>query len=76
MFEVYTRDNCRYCKLLMKFFDEFNIEYTSYQLGEDFTREEFISKFDEPHTFPRVLKDGILLGGYTEICQYLKENLK
>lgn len=75
MFEIYTKDDCKYCNLLKNALKQLNINYTSYTLGTDFTREEFISKFNEPHTFPRVLKDGILIGGYTETCKYLKENL-
>lgn len=74
MFEIFTKENCKYCTLVKEVFDKLSIEYKTYTLEKDFSREEFISKFDQ-HTFPRVLKDGILIGGYTETCKYLKENL-
>ena len=74
MFEIYTKENCKYCVLVKEIFKKLNIEHKLYVLDNNFTREEFISKFDEPRTFPRVLKDGILVGGYTETCKFLKEN--
>jgi len=50
-----------------------NFEYTKYILDTDYTREEFIEKFGEGSTFPRVLKeDGELIGGATETVAYLK----
>lgn len=75
MFEIYARENCKYCSLVKEVFKKLNIDHKVLVLDNDFTREEFISKFDEPHTFPRVLKDGILIGGYTETCKFLKETL-
>lgn len=74
MFEIYTKENCRYCFLVKELLKKLNIDHKVLVLDNDFTKEEFISKFDAPHTFPRVLKDGILIGGYTETCQFLREN--
>lgn len=53
--------------------DQHNIEYTKLTLGEDYTSEEFIEKFGRS-TFPRVLRDGELIGGMKETVTYLVAN--
>jgi len=44
-----------------------------YNLGEDFTKEEFIAEFGEGSTFPQVCCEGKKLGGSIETIQFLKE---
>lgn len=53
--------------------DQHNIDYTKLTLGEDYTSEEFIEKFGRS-TFPRVLRDGELIGGMKETVTYLVAN--
>ena len=35
-------------------------------LDIDFTRDEFLQKFPTARTFPQILVDGVLVGGFTE----------
>ena len=73
MFEIYSREGCGYCVKLMTVLGKKGIPYTEKKLDRDFTREEFIEKFGEGSTFPRVLKeDGELIGGATETVAYLR----
>ena len=73
MFTVYSKVNCPYCEKIEKVFKMKNFEYTKYTIDTDYTREEFIEKFGEGSTFPRVLKeDGELIGGATETVAYLR----
>jgi hypothetical protein len=44
-----------------------------YNLGTDFTREEFISEFGEGSTFPQVICDDKKLGGCVDTIKFLKE---
>jgi glutaredoxin-related protein len=37
-------------------------------LDVDFTRDEFMQKFPTARTFPQILVDGDLVGGYTEFA--------
>lgn len=53
--------------------------FTSYELGVDYTREEFYSKFGDGSTFPQVVlnedsENSIKLGGCVDTVEYLKEN--
>ncbi len=42
------------------------------KLNRDFTREQFTEKFGYGSTFPRVLKDGKLIGGCSETITQLR----
>jgi glutaredoxin len=48
-------------------------KFVVYNLGEDFTKEEFYSEFGEGSTFPQVVCDDQKLGGCTDTVKFLKE---
>ena len=48
-------------------------QFITYNLGENFTRDEFYEIFGEETTFPQVLCDGIKIGGSVETIKFLKE---
>ena len=72
-FTVYSKDGCGYCDKVKKILELTGISYVVYNLGEDYTREEFISEFGEGTTFPQVVVDGKKLGGSVETIKFLKE---
>ncbi len=75
MFTVYSKVNCKYCEAIEKVFSMKSIEYKKNLLNVDYTREDFIEKFGEKGTFPKVLNEnGDLIGGAKETVQYLKDN--
>ena len=51
-FEVYTKENCPYCYKIKQVLELTGTEFDTYNLGEDFTREEFYAKFGRGSTFP------------------------
>ena len=72
-FTVYSRKGCDYCERIKTVLRLTGSTYVVYNLGEDFTREEFISEFGEGATFPQVSCDGKKLGGAVETVKFLKE---
>ena len=72
-FTVYSRKGCDYCERIKTVLRLTGSTYVVYNLGEDFTREEFISEFGEGATFPQVSCDGKKLGGSVETVKFLKE---
>ena len=75
MFTVYSKVNCQYCQMVEKLFKIKGIDYKKILLNVDFTKEEFVEKFGEGTTFPKVLDtSGKLIGGASETVKYLKEN--
>ena len=73
MYTIYTKDGCPYCDKVKQVLNMLNQSYREYELGVDFTREEFYNEFGEGSTFPRVLYNDTLIGGCTETVKYLKE---
>jgi glutaredoxin len=73
MYTIYTKDGCPYCEKVKQVLGMLNQSYREYELGVDFTREEFYNEFGEGSTFPRVLYNDTLIGGCTETVKYLKE---
>lgn len=45
-----------------------------YELGTEFTREEFYAEFGEGSTFPQVIFDQKHIGGCSDTVKYLQEN--
>lgn len=72
-FTVYSKDNCPYCHKIKTVLELTGSNFVVYNLDEDFTRQEFYSKFGEGSTFPQVLCDDVKLGGCIETIKFLKE---
>ena len=49
------------------------LQHVVYELGRDFSEEEFYTEFGEGATFPQVVQDSIPLGGCVESIKALKE---
>ncbi|GIS49246.1 MAG: hypothetical protein Ct9H90mP22_8340 [Gammaproteobacteria bacterium] len=49
-----------------------DLEFKKYMLDEDFNREKFYEKFPNARTFPQIIVDGELVGGYQEFNQYVQ----
>ena len=72
-FTVYSKDGCPYCEKVKKVLELTGSSFVVYNLGEDYTREGFISEFGEGATFPQVSVDGKKIGGSVETIKFLKE---
>jgi glutaredoxin len=72
-FIVYTKENCPYCYKIKQVLELAGTEFDTYNLGEDFTREEFYAKFGIGSTFPQVVCDDKKLGGCIDTIKFLRE---
>jgi glutaredoxin len=72
-FAVYSKQDCPHCYKVKQVLELTGSNFVVYNLGEDFTKEEFYSEFGEGSTFPQVLCDDQKLGGCTDTVKYLKE---
>ena len=72
-FAVYSKQDCPHCYKVKQVLELTGSNFVVYNLGEDFTREEFYSEFGEGSTFPQVLCDDQKLGGCTDTVKFLKE---
>ena len=72
-FTVYSRKGCDYCERIKTVLRLTGCAFVVYNLGEDFTKEEFIAEFGKGSTFPQVSCEGKKIGGSIETIQFLKE---
>lgn len=72
-FTVYSKNNCPYCLKVKMVLELTKSNFMVYNLGEDFTKEEFYAEFGEGTTFPQVICDDKKLGGSVETIKFLKE---
>lgn len=70
---IYTKKGCTYCQTFINVAEYSELEYVVYELGKDFTKEQFYSEFGEGATFPQVVQGDKLLGGCVESIKALRE---
>ena len=75
-FTVYSKEGCGHCERIKTVLRLTGCTFVVYNLGEDFTREEFIAEFGEGSTFPQVSCDGKKIGGSIETVKFLREQQK
>jgi glutaredoxin len=72
-FKVYTKQNCPHCYKIKQVLELTGTEFDTYNLGDDFTREEFYAKFGEGSTFPQVVCNNEKIGGCVDTIKFLRE---
>ena len=77
-FTVYSKKGCPFCDKVKVVLNELSIKkgypIICYELGTQFTREEFYAEFGEGSTFPQVIFETKHLGGCVDTVKYLQEN--
>jgi len=72
-FVVFSREGCPACNKVQQVLQLAEVEHVIYKVNRDFTREEFLQKFGDDSTYPRVVMDGEVIGGCQETVKYLRE---
>ena len=77
-FTVYSKHGCPYCDKVKTVLNHVSItkgeQIVCYELGTNFTREEFYAEFGEGSKFPQVIYSQQHLGGCSDTVKYLQEN--
>ena len=62
--EIYTWDNCPYCKRTIELFDKKDVKYTRYRIdGDEASREKMSLRASGKRTVPQVFIDDKHIGG-------------
>ena len=76
-FTVYSKKGCPYCDKVKVVLNDVSVRKGTpiicYELGTDFSREEFYAEFGEGSTFPQVVMGETHLGGCSDTVKYLSE---
>ena len=73
-FYVYSKQGCGFCDRLIQFMTSKGIQYEKLSLGQDFTTEQFLTKFGRGSTFPQVNHKNLNIGGMKDTVKYIVEH--
>ncbi|MAR95324.1 MAG: hypothetical protein CMD46_03070 [Gammaproteobacteria bacterium] len=71
--EIYSKSNCTYCDMAMKFFDSKNISYQVYKADDPIVFSEMLKRNPNARTVPQIFIDDELIGGYTDLIKNFSE---
>jgi len=72
-FTVYTKDDCPYCYKVKQVLELTGSKFVSFNLGKDFSKEEFYDIFGEGSTFPQIICDDKKIGGCVDTIKFLRD---
>ena len=72
MITIYSKSGCPFCINAIKISEIRGVEHQVKKLDEDYTIEEMLALTDGSHrTFPLILDEGTIVGGFDEYKQHL-----
>jgi len=69
---VWSKYNCPFCDRAKALLTQKGIEYEERKIGDGYTREDLLEAVPTARTVPQIFLDDKLIGGFTELTQYLK----
>ncbi len=69
---IYTTQTCIYCNLAKNLLKEKKIQFTEINIESDLNILKELIKKTNHKTIPQIFINEKFIGGYTELCEYLK----
>ena len=69
--QLYTKSNCASCVKAKALLNIRDVAYSETVIGEGILREDFMALFPEQKTVPLIIIDGVKVGGYEQLRDYL-----
>lgn len=70
---IWSKYNCPYCDQARALLDQRGIAYEERKIGDGWTREDLLEAVPTARTVPQIFLEGRLIGGFTELRQYLNQ---
>ena len=74
MYTIYSKQNCSFCMQAKQLLEMEQLPFEYLQLGTHYSLDELMTLAPNAKSFPQVFKDGVLVGGYSDLCEYLLNN--
>ena len=74
MYTIYSKPNCSWCLQAKQLLEMEQLLFEYKQLGTHYSLDELMTLAPNAKSFPQVFKDGVLVGGYSDLCEYLLNN--
>ena len=72
-YTIYSKPSCGYCSQAKDLLEQNNLDFEYLQLGTHYSLQEFMELFPDARTFPMIVKDGEVVGGYNDLAESLKQ---
>ena len=70
---VWSKDSCPFCVQAKGLLKQKGIEFEERNVSKDWTREQLLEAVPNARTVPQIFINEVLVGGFTELREYLKE---
>jgi glutaredoxin len=71
MITIYSRPGCKWCETSKFLLESRGIEYNELMLDVDITADQLKQLVPGARSVPQIMDDGIHVGGYRELAEYL-----
>jgi glutaredoxin 3 len=71
---IWSKDNCTYCDQAKTLLTLKDIAYEEKKIGNGYTKEQLLEAVPTARTVPQIIMNDKLIGGFTQLQEYLKEN--
>jgi glutaredoxin len=72
---IWSKYHCPFCDQAKALLEQQGIEFEERKIGDGFTKEELLEAVPNARTVPQILIDDRLIGGFTDLQKYLKEQV-
>ena len=67
---IYSKANCPYCDRAKALLSLKNKQYQEIKIGEDLTRDDFVTIFPNVKTVPHIIINGDEIGGFDKLTEW------
>ncbi len=71
---IWSKYHCSFCDQAKKLLNAKGIEFEERKIGDGYTKEELLEAVPNARTVPQIFLDNKLIGGFTELKEYLDVN--
>ena len=72
---VWSKYNCPFCDQAKSLLVQQGVEFEERKIGDGWSKEELLESVPNARSVPQIFIDNQLVGGFTELQKYLKENI-
>ena len=72
-YTIYSKPSCGYCLQAKELLEQNNLDFEYLQLGTHYNLDVLMALAPNAKSLPQVFKDGVLVGGYSDLVEYLKQ---
>ena len=73
MYTIYSKQNCSFCMQAKQLLEMEQLQFEYLTLGTHYNLDVLMTLAPNAKSFPQVFKDGVLVGGYSDLVEYLKQ---